>query len=156
MVTLSSDHFEEAEKKLNDEGAAGYRMVSFTQTSDKTADIALEKSAGSTLSYEYVILHGARAGGLEKRLNQKAQEGFRLLPQTFAWFPNGSALIVERSTTPSSWRYEYKLHETVRLSSAQKDIERDQAQGYTLAATVRGVEYLVLLEKELTPATTRP
>jgi len=46
---------------------------------------------------------------LEKRLNQKADEGFRLIPQTFAWFRNGSALIAERSTAPSGSRYEYKL-----------------------------------------------
>jgi hypothetical protein len=61
-------------------------------------------------------------------------------------------LIAGRSAPSSSSRYQYKLHQTVRISSAQKDIEHDQAQGYVLAATSNQNLHLVLLEKELTPA----
>lgn len=151
-VTISSDHFDDAEKKLSDEGAAGYHVVAFALTSNRTADVTLEKSAGDAPAYEYVLLHGYSPGGVEKRLNQKAGEGFRLIPQSFAQFRNGTALIAGRSAPSSSSRYQYKLHQTVRISSAQKDIERDQAQGYVLAATSNQNLHLVLLEKELTPA----
>lgn len=151
-VTISSDHFDDAEKKLSDEGAAGYHVVAFALTSNRTADVTLEKSAGDAPAYEYVLLHGYSPGGVEKRLNQKAAEGFRLVPQSFAQFRNGTALIAGRSAPSSSSRYQYKLHQTVRISSAQKDIEQDQAQGYVLAATSNQNLHLVLLEKELTPA----
>ena len=151
-VTISSDHFDDAEKKLSDEGAAGYHVVAFELTSNRTADVTLEKSAGDAPAYEYVLLHGLSPGGVEKRLNQKAGEGFRLVPQSFAQFRNGTALIAGRSATSSSSRYQYKLHQTVRISSAQKDIEHDQAQGYVLAATSNQNLHFVLLEKELTPA----
>jgi len=151
-VTISSDHFDEAEKKLSDEGAAGYHVVAFALTSNRTADVTLEKSAGDAPAYEYVLLHGYSPGRLEKRLNQKAAEGFRLFPQSFAQFRNGTALIAGRSAPSSSSRYQYKLHQTVRISSAQKDIEQDQAQGYVLAATSNQNLHLVLLEKELTSA----
>jgi len=150
-VTISSDHFDDAEKKLSDEGAAGYHIVAFALTSDRTADVTLEKSAGDAPAYEYVLLHGILPGGMEKRLNQKAGEGFRLVPESFVQFRNGTALIAGRSATSPSSRYQYKLHQTVRVSSAQKNIEHDQAQGYVLAATSNQMQHLVLLEKELEP-----
>jgi len=151
-LTISSDHFDDAEKKLNDEGAAGYHVVAFALNSNRTADVTLEKSAGDAPAYQYVLLHGYSPGGVEKRLNQKAGAGFRLIPQSFVQFRNGAALIAGRSAPSSSSRYQYKLHQTVRISSAQKDIEQDQAQGYVLAATSNQGLHLVLLEKELTPA----
>lgn len=151
-ITISSDHFDDAEKKLSDEGAAGYHVVDFVLTSNRTADVTLEKSAGDAPAYEYVLLHGYSPGGVEKRLNQKAADGFRLVPQSFAQFRNGTALIAGRPAPSSRSRYQYKLHQTVRISSAQKDIERDQAQGYVLSATSNQNLHLVLLEKELTPA----
>ena len=145
-ITISSGHLDEAEKNLGDDGAAGYKVIAFALTSDKTADLTLEKTVGSP-TYEYTLLHGIRIGGLEKRLNEKGEEGFRLLPQSLVQLRNETMLIAERSSRSGS-HYEYKLHQSVLVSSAQKSIDKDEAQGYTLAATSNQVLHLILLEKE--------
>jgi len=46
-------------------------------------------------------------------------------------------------------RYSYRVHKTVRVSSAEKDTRNDQAEGFVLAgATHQSNVHLVVLEKE--------
>jgi Domain of unknown function (DUF4410) len=155
-VAFSSGDFEATQKKLSAEGAAGFRIISFVVTGAKTAEVVLEKAANSTVTYEYAVLHGRTQGGLNSRLNEQAEDGFRLVPNNLALFGGVFACVMEKPSAPRPNRYKYKLHATVRVSSAQHDVEKDQLDGYILegSATAQYL-HIVLLEKEITaPAQT--
>lgn len=152
-LTISSGDFDDSQKKLSAEGAAGYRIVGFVVTGSKTADISLEKSAGATRTYEYVILHGRTEGGLRSQLNKHAEDGYHLVPNNLALFGGVFACIMENPSSNGHLRYQYKFHATVRVSAAQRDIEKEQMQGYTLAGTAnQQYLHIVLLEKEVQPS----
>jgi hypothetical protein len=152
-IEFSSGDFEATQKKLAAEGAAGYRITHFMVTGAKTADVVLEKSADPALTYEYSVLHGRTQGGLESRLNKQAQDGFRLVPDNLALFGGVFACIMAKPSAPPEHIYAYKLHASVRVSSAQRNIEKDQAQGYNLAGSATApYAHLVLLEKEMPAA----
>lgn len=152
-VEFSSGNFEVTQKKLAAEGATGYRIVNFAVTGAQTADVVFEKASGSAVTYEYVVLHGRTEGGLNHRINEQADKGYRLVPNNLALFGGVFACIMEKPSTPRANTYKYKLHASFRVSSAQRNIEREQADGYVLAgsATMQYM-HLVLLEKEM-PAT---
>ncbi len=136
-----------AQQKLNAEAAAGYRVADFAVTGSKSADVTLEKSATPPQIYQYLLLHALMAGNLQKGLNKAAEDGYRLRPHTLSPF-GGMGLIMEKSPEPSKTRYQYRVHLTLRVSSAQRNVEEDQGKGYALVDTAELMnQHVVILEK---------
>jgi hypothetical protein len=148
IVTVSSKDFDGAEKQLNAEAAAGYRLGSFEATGSKTADMTLEKSATPPDVYQYRLLHVRYLPTLQKELNKSADDGFRLSSHTLAQLGGAVAVVVmEKPPVPLKMRYQYRVHMTMRVSSAARDVEKDQGEGFTLAETAESPFHLVILEK---------
>lgn len=148
VVTVSSSDFPGAQQKLDVESAAGYRVTGLALTGKKKADVTLEKSATPPDVYHYLLFHGGK-GSLQKDLNKAADDGFRLCPHTLAQVGGHLALIVEKPPVVPKTRYQYRVHITVRVSSAERDTEKDQSQGYTLAeeTDLLYAGHVVVLEK---------
>jgi hypothetical protein len=149
LSILSSD-FEGSEKNLNEEGAHGYRIVESSTTSPKSAELVLEKSSALGTTVQYRLLRARLPGTLQKNLNQAAGEGFRLCPHTFNQFGGVMAVIAFKEGAESADRYEYRVHQTLRVSSIQKNVAKAQDEGFVLAETFEqaGGVHLVILEKK--------
>ena len=147
-VTILSSDFEVAEKKLNEEGAAGYHVVDFSTAGSKQAEAILEKTSQEGGAFQYRLLHARLPGNLQKNLNQAAGEGFRLCPHSFGQFGGVMTVIAEKAPASGKGLYEYRVHQTMRVSSAQKNINKDQNEGFVLAETFeQGGVHLVILER---------
>jgi Domain of unknown function (DUF4410) len=153
-VTIASSDFEAAEKKLNEEGAAGYRLVEYSSTGPKTAEAVLQKSPAEREVFEYRILRARLPGTLQKNLNNAAAEGFHLYPHSLNLFGGVMTVIALKDPAPAPKRHEYRVHQTMRMSSAQKDMQKDQNEGFKLAETFEqaGSVHLLIMEKDLETA----
>jgi hypothetical protein len=150
VITMTSKDFEGSEKQLNEEAAKGFRLAEFVVTGKATANLTMEKIAAIERPPEYRIVRGRMAGTLEKNLNQAAAEGFCLSPRTLGTFGTTTSLIVEKTAQGKTPLRQYRVHVTMRVSSLQHDIQKDQAEGYKLAATWEypSSGHLAILEKE--------
>ncbi len=148
-LAFSSKDFEGTEKNLNEQAARGFRLVAFTLTGKDSATLTLEKTEAGGQAAEYRIIHALRAGTLQKNLNNAASEGFRLTPHTLGPFGSTTAVIAEKTSPGGPSGYQYRVHLTIRISSLQNDIKKDQAEGYRLADTWESTpaRYLAILEK---------
>ena len=148
-VAFTSHDYPGTQAKLNEKGAAGYRVADFALTGKDSANIAMETS-GDAGKYEYRVLHTRLPGTMQKEMNEAAADGYRLCGQTVGQFGGVMTAIMERpSVQAGKPRYSYRVHQTVRVSSAEKDTRNDQAEGFVLAgATHQSNVHLVVLEKE--------
>ena len=150
-VAIVSSDFEGAEKKLNEEGAAGYRLAEFSSTGSRNAEAIVEKSPRNGGTFQYRLLRARLAGNLQKNLNRAAGEGFHLCPHSVSLFGGVMAAIAEKTSASTTVRREYRVHQTMRISSAQKDLKKDKNQGFELAENLEygSGMHLLVTEKVL-------
>ena len=152
VVTLSSGKFDQGQVDLNVEAAAGYRLVAFTPKGPKSADATMERSTTSPLVYQYRVLHVLLVSNLQKDMNKAALDGYRYCPHTLAQV-GGVAVAISEKPTVSKTRYEYRIHAARHVSNAQKDIEKDQRDNFSLVGTLEiGGMHIVLTEKAIRKA----
>ena len=146
VLSIKSDDFAGAEQKLNQEGAAGFRLVRFDSTGNKSADLTVE-ATDSQQKYEYRILHAMLAGNLEKQLNKAGAEGFRLVPHTVSAM-GGFSLIVEKTDSTAPNQFAYHFETAMRMGNAEKNVREHEAKGFTLVdISERQALHIVVLEK---------
>jgi Domain of unknown function (DUF4410) len=148
-VTISSADFDAGEKKLKEDGAAGYRLVEFAATGPKTAEAVLQKSGAPGEVFEYRLVRARLPGTLQKNLNKSAEESFHLCPHTLNLFGGMMTVVAEKGPASAKLRHEYRVHQAMRLSSAQKNVAKDQSEGFVLAETFEqsGGVHLIIMEK---------
>jgi hypothetical protein len=150
QLTISSKDWEGAERTLNEEGAAGYRLVEVRITGKNSANVVLERFSPKPDAYQYRLFHPYMFTSLQKDLNGAAEDGFRFCRHTLMALGNRFVLVAEKPGLPSAPRYSYRVHGTARISSAQHDIEKDQADGYTFIEEGEGPVHMFVLEKLVT------
>jgi hypothetical protein len=70
------------QKELDEAAAQGFRVRVGSPTSGAEMVLLLERAAKPPDTYRYKLLATARTSTMEKELNEAAEGGFRLLPQT--------------------------------------------------------------------------
>jgi hypothetical protein len=147
-VIITEKDWTGSQKKLDHESADGYRLTGLTITGTSTAEGALLRTDATADAFQYKLLHTMLSTNLQKDINKLAAEGFRVSPGTLIVLKSYPTVIVEKSSPPFKVRYEYLIKETVRVSSGEKDVEKVQAQGYSLIGeTEHGTAHLLLFEK---------
>jgi hypothetical protein len=152
-LTFNAKKWSEEEPKLDQQAAAGYCVVGFSLTGSSTAELELEKSAAPPDVCQYRWLHIRLATHLQKEINQATADGFQAFPHTLATLGPYLTVLMQKSPAASSVRYQYLVTEPLRMSSAQKDTETHQREGYTLLdETELGGIQILLFEKVATDA----
>ena len=131
-LTVDAKNWEETEQKLNQEAAVGYRVVDFSLTGSSTAELELEKLAAPPELYQYRWIRVRMATHLQKDINRATADGFQASLHTLAWLGPFLTVLMEKPPIPSATQYQYLVAQPFRLSSAQKDIENHEREGYTL------------------------
>jgi uncharacterized protein DUF4410/polyglycine hydrolase-like protein len=150
-VIVSEKDWLGSQKKLDQESADGYRLTSVSITGTSTADLSFIRTDATADAFQYKLLHTVLSTSLQKDINKLAAEGYRVSPGTLFVLKAYPTVIVEKSVPPFKSRYEYLIKESMRVSSGEKDVEKVQAQGYTLIGeTEHGTSHLLLFEKTST------
>jgi hypothetical protein len=147
VLSISAKDWRASQQQLDQSASAGYRVVGISRTGKYTADVKLEK-ADAPRAYDYRLLHTIVASNLQKDMNQCAANGFRVSAHTLTDLGYWVIVIMEKPSTPLSATYVYLVDESRRISAAQKNVEKDEAQGYTMVdQSDHGALHMLLFEK---------
>jgi hypothetical protein len=140
------------QKELDEAAAQGFRVVAGSPTSGAEMVLLLERVAQPPDTYKYKLLATTRTGTMQKELNDAAEAGYRLLPQTMIakqqlLGAQEVVVVLERPPKPTK-RYEYKLLATTKTSTLQKEVTEAQAAGFVLVGMVSRGEHMVIMERE--------
>ena len=146
-LTMNAKEWEEGQKKLEQEAAAGYRVVDFTMTGKSTANLELEKVADPSEVFQYRWVHIRMYTHLQKELNKGTADGFHVYPQTLISLLPYLTVLMEKPPGPSFVRYHYLVTEPLTVSNVQKDAEKHQREGYELLDETDFAAHILLFEK---------
>ena len=154
-LILSTKRIETMEKELDEVAAKGYRVLYGAPTISFDMALFLKRlETGENQPYTYKILATSRNKTMEKELNDRAAQGFRLLPRTIIFkqgFLTAEMVTVMERAPDSKVAYEYKLVEARKEVKLQEKIDAAMTDGFApLTMITLGVNVIVM-EKE-TPA----
>jgi hypothetical protein len=139
------------QKELDEAAAQGFRVVTGSPTSMSEWAVLLERVADPSAPYRYRLLATTKISTMRKELNEAAAEGYRLLPRTMTskegFLSVEVVMLVEKSPN-SDKRYEYRLYATTSEKKMRAEIEKAEAEGFTLAGMVSRGEHMVIMERE--------
>ena len=146
-LAITSEGLDTADNKLNELAAGGYRVVKFSVTGNKSADVVMERNVAPGEAYSYRVLHARLAGNVEKNMNKSAAEGYRYVRNSLSTM-GGLSVLMEKPPIASPERYEYRFQIAAYQSNAEKNVREGQAKGFELvdAGSPLGV-HIVVMEK---------
>ncbi|MGH9861865.1 MAG: hypothetical protein ACRD35_00410 [Candidatus Acidiferrales bacterium] len=151
FLLLATKKTSTMQKELSQAAAAGYRVLTGSPTSGTEMAIILEKVATPPNTYEYVLIATTRTSTMEKELNESAEKGFRLLPDTMISKPQmlgGIEIVVLMEKAPGPPKhYQYKLLATTLTSTMQKEMTQATEEGFAVVGMVSRDEHIVILER---------
>ena len=149
------------QKEMQDAGDAGFHFVAVmggeTAAGGKETVVLMEKVPDDTTKYSYRLLATTKTSTLQKELRDAADAGFTIVGQTvFESLIGGkeSAAIVEKRSTETAVRYEYRLIATSKTSTLQKEMQELADQGFralgmTVGKTAMGGNELVVIARRV-------
>lgn len=147
------------QKEMQDAGDAGFRFVGVmggeTAIGGKEVVVLMEKTEAVKDTYAYKLLATSKTSTLQKELQEAADAGFSVVGQTvFESMFGGkeTAAIVEKASSVSAERFEYKLVATSKTSTMEKELKEladagYQATGLTVGKTALGGSELVVITR---------
>jgi hypothetical protein len=139
------------QKELDEAAAQGFRVVTGSPTSTSEWAVLLERVADAASPYRYKLLATTKIATMRKELNESAAEGYRLLPRTMTskeGFLSIEVVMLVEKAPSSDKRYEYRLYATTSEKKMRAEIEKAEAEGFTLAGMVSRGEHMVIMERE--------
>jgi hypothetical protein len=139
------------QKELDEAAAQGFRVVTGSPTSMGEWAVLLERVADASSPYVYRLLATTKISTMRKELNEAAAEGYRLLPRTMTskeGFLSVEVVMLVEKAPNSDRRYEYRLYATTSEKKMRAEIEKAEAEGFTLAGMVSRGEHMVIMERE--------
>lgn len=139
------------QKELDAAAAQGFRVVTGSPTSMGEWAVLLERVADPAAPYRYKLLATTKIATMRKELNEAAAEGYRLLPRTMTskeGFLSIEVVMLVEKAPNSDRRYEYRLYATTSEKKMRAEIEKAEAEGFTLAGMVSRGEHMVIMERE--------
>jgi hypothetical protein len=139
------------QKELDAAAAQGFRVVTGSPTSMGEWAVLLERVADASAPYRYRLLATTKIATMRKELNEAAAEGYRLLPRTMTskeGFLSVEVVMLVEKAPNSDRRYEYRLYATTSEKKMRAEIEKAEAEGFTLAGMVSRGEHMVIMERE--------
>ena len=146
-LTMNAKEWEEGQKRLEQEAAAGYRVVDFTTTGKSTANLELEKAGDASDLFQYRWIHIRLYTHLQKELTKGIADGFHVYPQTLTTLLPYLTVLMEKPPASSAVGYHYLVTTPLTMSSVQKDAEKHQREGYAFMDETDFGAHILLFEK---------
>jgi len=135
------------EKEMNEAADAGFRfggvMGGDTAIGGKEVVVVMirDQRAKPDVKRAYKLLATSRTGTLQKELQQAGDEGYEFQGSTVFQSAFGGrevSAILERDSSSTAGRIEYKLLATSRTSTLQKELDEAGEQGFELCGVLVG------------------
>lgn len=156
-LPINSDNLTKAEEQIKAEAQLGFRIVGAEVVGRKDAVIKFEQTRMPSDPYEYRLFHARLPGTMKKEMDAAGADGFRLRPHTL--MPNFAGIlswIMEKPPGPQDSRFEYRVHDTLRVSGAEHNVDQDRKIGYEFADTAEiPAGHIVIVEKVLPAAASK-
>jgi hypothetical protein len=150
VLVLDSKDLEASEKQLEDRAGSGYRVVGYSLSGLKAAELQLEKRASLEGNYQYRVIRPRLYNHMQRDIDKAAAEGFRAVPHSVNMLGPYYVVLMEKAPGASKAQYQYRVAQPMLVSSAQKDLEKYQSQGYTLLDEAEtGAIHILLFEKPI-------
>src|SRR5262245_38364356 len=135
----------ETQKVLNAAVAEGFQPIDmlFNQLLLQRNSDAPNAEIGT---HEYRFLHQDKDSKLEKEMNKLAAEGFRFSLGSFVY-----DAIMSRPLRTNIQKYEYKILETARVGTMQKELEDTSRHGFTYHPNSSGFGLMVAIMERPIP-----
>lgn len=150
-LMLSTQKTSTMQKELDEAAAHGFRVVFGSPTSTTEMAVLMERVAEPAAPYNYRLLATTKISTMRKEVNEAAAEGYRLLPRTMiskdSFLTMEIIMLVEKAPN-SDRRYEYRLYATTSEKKMRAEVEKAEAEGFTLAGMVSRGEHMVIMERE--------
>jgi hypothetical protein len=150
-LMLTTQKTSTMQKELDEAAAHGFRVVTGSPTSTTEMAVLMERVAEPSAPYNYRLLATTKISTMRKEVNEAAAEGYRLLPRTMiskdSFLTVEIIMLVEKAPNSDS-RYEYRLYATTSEKKMRAEIEKAEAEGFTLAGMVSRGEHMVIMERE--------
>jgi hypothetical protein len=149
------------QKEMQDAGQIGYRFVAVmggeTAVGGKEVVVLMGKDPAVKDTYDYRLLATTKTSTLQKEMQEVGDSGFAVVGQTvFESLFGGkeTAAIVERSSSGSKARYEYRLVATSKTSTLERELQEVAADGFvavdmTVGKTALGGSELVVITRRV-------
>ena len=150
-LMLATQKTSTMQKELDEAASRGFRVLTGSPTSTAEMAVLLERVADPASAYQYKLLATTKIATMRKELNEAAQEGYRLLPRTMTskeGFLSIEVVMLMEKAHNSDKRYEYRLYATTSEKKMRAEIEKSEADGFTLAGMVSRGEHMVIMERE--------
>jgi hypothetical protein len=159
-LLLATERTATMQKELNDAANQGFRVLMGSPTSGTEMVLFLERTVQPPDTYSYRLLATTNVETMERELNEAAQQGFRLLPQTAisqasagrrilgGGFAGSEIIVVVERAPKAEQRYQYKLLATSRTGTMQKEVSQHVAMGFQLVALLSRDEHMVVMERQ--------
>jgi len=149
--------------EMRQAGDQGYRFVAAmggeTAVGGREVVVLMEKTAGSTARYEYLVLATKRTSTLQKEIQEASDAGYEVVGQTVFQSTFGgreTAALLQRSVDAKEIvRYEYRMAATSRTSTMQKELQELADQGFEAVGmtegktAVGGAELVVIMRRRV-------
>ena len=156
---LATEKTSTMQKELDKAAAEGYRLLAGSPTSSSEIMMLVGKTTHPPKTFEYKLLATNRPSTLQKELNNTANKGFRLIPQTAvgkrgttggwkvglltggnsAFTPDEIVAVMEKGAASANL-FQYLVLDTSRTSTMQKEISQAVKEGYEVAAAAGSPE----------------
>ena len=117
------------QKELDEAAAQGFR---FGVMNSSGIIMQRERDREGEDRFQYQVLGTRRVSTMQKEMSQFGTEGFRY--RGLSYFHGRKVVILERDPSRQPGRYEYKLLETKKISSMQKELNHAAVVGFELVA----------------------
>ncbi|HZS04456.1 MAG TPA: hypothetical protein VFD58_06440 [Blastocatellia bacterium] len=121
------------EKELNQQAAAGWRLLLLPKAYESSTMGALLGKTGDGKKYEYKVLATTRIGTLEKEFTDAVKQGFDyrgLITTERILVGSESLIVLEREKGQTVATQEYVFLNTKKESTLEKEMETAVSQGY--------------------------
>jgi hypothetical protein len=150
-LMLATQKTSTMQKELDEAASRGFRVITGSPTSTMEMAVLLERVADPASAYQYRLLATTKIATMRKELNESAQEGYRLLPRTMTskeGFLSLEIVMLMEKAPNTDKRYEYRLYATLSEKKMRAEIEKSEAEGFTLAGMVSRGQHMVIMERE--------
>lgn len=150
-LMLATQKTSTMQKELDEAASRGFRVLTGSPTSTTEMAVLLERVADPASAYQYRLLATTKIATMRKELDESAHVGYRLLPRTMTakdGFVSVEVVMLMEKAHGSDKRYEYRLYATMSEKKMRGEIEKSEAEGFTLAGMVSRGEHMVIMERE--------
>lgn len=150
ILLLATERTSTMQEELDQAVQLGFQVIGSASARRDEIAYVLERDDSRRLHGNYLLLATRRLSTMESELNLAASRGRRLHPESILYNDCELVLLMEPQSGEDP-RYEYRVLETRRTSTLQRELEAAVEEGFELVGLVTADKNVAVLERPVMP-----